>query len=46
MTATFTAACVQNEGLADMDARIEAATALARSRTRGPTGGQTGGNQP
>ncbi len=25
MTATFTAACVQNEALADMDARIEAA---------------------
>ncbi len=42
MTATVTAACVQNRGLADMDARIEAATALARSRT----GEQTGGNHP
>ena len=31
MTATVTAACVQNQGLADMDARIEAATALARA---------------
>ena len=41
MTATFTAACVQHQGLADMDARIEAATALAR--VRGQTGGQTRG---
>ncbi len=31
MTATVTAACVQNQGLADMDARIEAATARARA---------------
>ncbi len=30
MTANFTAACVQNQGLADMDARIAAATARAR----------------
>ncbi len=39
MTATFTAACVQNEGLADMDASIEAATGAA-------AGGHTGGNHP
>ncbi len=43
MTATFTAAGVQNQGLADMDARI-AAAALARAR--GQTGRQTGGNYP
>ncbi len=30
MTATFTAACVHSQGLADVDARIAAATALAR----------------
>lgn len=40
MTAAFTAACVQNEGRANMDARIEAATAPALAR------GYTGGNQP
>ncbi len=39
MTATLTAACVHSQGLADMDARIEAAT--ARARARGQTGGQT-----
>ena len=33
MTAIFTTACVQNEALAKVDARIEAATALARGRT-------------
>ncbi len=38
MTATFTAACFQNKALAEVDARIEAATALAR--------GRTGGNHP
>ncbi len=31
MTATLTAACVHSQGLADMDARIAAATALARA---------------
>ncbi len=31
MTATFTAACIQNEALADMDASIAAATGLVRA---------------
>jgi predicted amidohydrolase len=31
MTATFTAACIQNEGLADMDASVTAATELVRA---------------
>jgi len=31
MTATFTAACIQNEGLADMDASVAAATELVRA---------------
>jgi predicted amidohydrolase len=31
MTTTFTAACIQNEGLADMDASVAAATELVRA---------------
>ena len=31
MTAIFTAACIQNEGIADMDASVAAATELARA---------------
>jgi predicted amidohydrolase len=31
MTATFTAACIQNEGVADMDASVAAATELVRA---------------
>ena len=31
MTASFTAACIQNEGLADMDASVAAATELVRA---------------
>ncbi|MCH8038029.1 MAG: carbon-nitrogen hydrolase family protein, partial [Proteobacteria bacterium] len=31
MTTTFTAACIQNEAVADMDASIEQATALVRA---------------
>jgi predicted amidohydrolase len=31
MTATFTAACIQNEGLADMDASVAAASELVRA---------------
>ena len=31
MTSTFTAACIQNEGFADMDASVAAASALARA---------------
>ncbi len=31
MTGPFTAACIQNEAVADMDASIEAATALVRA---------------
>ena len=38
MTASFTAACVQNQGLADSGPRIGAVTALAR--------GRRGGNHP
>ncbi len=31
MTGPFTAACIQNEAVADMDASIEQATALVRA---------------
>ena len=34
MTTTFTAACIQNEAVADMDASIAAATELVRAARR------------
>ncbi len=44
MTEPFTAACIQNQAVADMDASIEQATALVRA-ARG-TGADTPAGSP